>query len=54
MPALPHPGELWNLQPDPLPRPPHKRHPVLRFTITLLFLIASGALVYYILTMIKT
>jgi hypothetical protein len=54
MPELPHTGELWNAHQATLPRSPHKRNPLLRFLITMLFLIASGALVYYILTMIKT
>lgn len=54
MPELPDPSEMWNAHQATLPRHPHKRNPLIRFLITMLFLIASGALVYYILTMIKT
>lgn len=53
MPELPQAGELWNIEPDPLPRPPPERNPAVRFLITLLFLLASGALVYFILTILK-
>jgi len=53
MPELPQAGELWNIEPDPLPRPPPEGNPVVRFLITLLFLLASGALVYFILTILK-
>ncbi len=53
MPELPQAGEIWNIEPNPLPRPPPERNPAVRFLITLLFLIASGALVYFILTILK-
>ena len=53
MPELPQASELWNIEPNPLPLPPPERNPAVRFLITLLFLIASGALVYFILTILK-
>ena len=54
MPELPQAGDMWTVESPPLPQHSHKRSPWIRFLITVIFLIASGALVYCILTMIKT